>query len=261
MSQFVYRAPDLPANLDGFRVELSAQDSRADIVLDRPPFNLISVRQQEQIRAVFEALDAAPSVRIIVVRGANEHFSRGSDAEDAVDMSPLDVSRSGWNLSSPRRCSKPVIAANRGYCFGAAFELSLACDFRIATETTLYALPAKKGGQIADLASAACLRRLIGAGRTKDIVMRSRLIRGVQAYDWGMATEFVVDNELESVTDALVRELLAVSPLSQRAAKKLLNDIEDMPQPPEIETDLYSYRNLGDSSARYEADQGCCKTQ
>jgi enoyl-CoA hydratase/carnithine racemase len=39
---------------------------------------------------------------------------------------------------------KPVIAASRGYCFGVGFELSLACDFRLASETCLYALPEQR---------------------------------------------------------------------------------------------------------------------
>jgi 2-oxoglutaroyl-CoA hydrolase len=123
-----------------------------------------------------------------------------------------------------------VIAANRGYCFGAGLELALACDFRIATETALYALPAQEVWQVPGLSCAAHLYHLVGLGRMKDIVMRSRFIPGAQAYDWGIATEFAVDCELETATDALVRELLAFSPVPQRAAKQLLNTIEEVPR-------------------------------
>ncbi|WP_375542170.1 hypothetical protein [Paraburkholderia sp. CNPSo 3274] len=56
--------------------------------------------------------------------------------------------------------------------------------------------------------------------------MRSRLICGVQAYDWGIATEFAMDSELEDATNALVGELLDLPPDRQRAAKKLLNSVE-----------------------------------
>src|SRR6266702_224669 len=240
MSQLAFEAFDLLSDLDGFRVEFTEKNSRADIILDSPPFNLMSVAQRSQMCAVFEVLDRDPAVRVIVVRTSGEHFSRGNQIEESIDTSPEDVSRVAWDLSAPARCSKPVIAANRGYCFGAGFELSLACDFRIATETTLYALPAQKMGRVPSFGCAARLHRLVGIGRMKDVVMRSRLIRGVQAYDWGIVTEFVVDSELESVTDALVRELLAFSPLPQRAAKKLLNDIEDMPLSVEIELERHS---------------------
>ena len=53
----------LPSELDGFRVELDAASERADIVLDRPPLNVIAMPQRDQLRQTFEALDADPRVR------------------------------------------------------------------------------------------------------------------------------------------------------------------------------------------------------
>src|SRR5215469_16269791 len=138
MNQLIHKAHKLLAELDGFRVEISEAGSRADIILDRPPFNIVSMLQREQLRVVFEALDDNPNVRVIVVRAAGEHFSSGGDIKGFIESSPEHVSKLAWNIASPARCSKPVIAANRGYCFGVGFELSLACDFRIASQTTLY---------------------------------------------------------------------------------------------------------------------------
>ena len=84
------------------------------------------------------------------------------------------VSKLAWNIAAPARCSKPVIAANRGYCFGVGFELSLACDFRIVSETCFYALPEQKLGQIPGSGGSARLQKIVGITRTKDIVMRSQ---------------------------------------------------------------------------------------
>ena len=223
------QAPKLLAELDGFRIDRKNETTRADIILDRPSFNLISKIQREQLRAAFEALDNDPSVRVIVVRAVGEHFSGGSDIEGVIDTRTAHVSKPAWNIGAPARCSKPVIAANRGYCFGAGFELSLACDFRIATETTLYALHAPSARQIPSASGSARLQKMVGIGRAKAIVMRRRYICGAEAYELGIATEFVVDSELERFTDELVAELVALSPLQLRAAKKLLNDIDDIP--------------------------------
>jgi 2-oxoglutaroyl-CoA hydrolase len=219
------------AHLGGFHVEFSAAESRADIGLDRPPFNLVSVAQGDQLHDLFEALDDDPPVPVIVIRAEGEHFSSGGNIESRIDLSLEHISRLAWNLTRPSRCSKPVIAANRGYCFGAGFELALAYDFRIVTETTLYALPAHKPGHAATSGGFAYLLKMVGAARIKDIVMRSRKVGGAQAYKRGIATEFVVDSELESITDALVRELLACSLFAQRSAKKSLNDIEETSLP------------------------------
>src|SRR5471030_3138271 len=177
------------ALLDGFRVEIDPARERADVILDRPPFNIVSMPQRDQLRLVFETLDEDARVRIIVLRAIGEHFSSGGNIKGFMEASPETVSKLAWNIAAPARCSKPVIAATQGYCFGVGFELSLACDFRIATDTTLYALPEQKLGQIPGSGGSARLQKMIGITRTKDIVMRSKRIPAKQAFDWGIATE------------------------------------------------------------------------
>ncbi len=247
MTDLTHRGQTLLQDLDGFDVEIDAQRERADIILDRPPFNVISMHARDQLRATFEALDEDDRVRVIVVRAKGEHFSSGGDIKGFLEASPERVSKLAWNVAAPTRCSKPVIAANRGFCFGVGFELSLACDFRIATDTTFHALPEQKLGQIPGSGGSARLQQMVGIGRTKDIVMRSRRIPGKQAYDWGIAVECVADAELEAATDALVDELRAFSPLAQRTAKKLLNDTEDAPLSIAIELEGHCYSRLRSS--------------
>ncbi len=247
MPQLTHQAHSLLDNLDGFRVDVDAANERADIVLDRPPFNIVTMPQRDQLRLVFEALEHDERVRVIVLRGAGEHFSSGGDIKGFLEASPEHVSKLAWNVAAPARCSKPVIAANRGYCFGVGFELSLACDFRLCTDTTLYALPEQKLGQIPGSGGSARLQKMVGIGRTKDIVMRSRRIPGPQAFEWGIAMDCVPNSELEKATDELVRELRAFSPLAQRTAKKLLNDTEDAPLSIAIELEGHCYSRLRSS--------------
>jgi len=232
---------------DGFRIEVDAAQRRGDIVLDRPPFNTIHMPQRDQLRRAFEALDEDDRVRIIVLRAVGEHFSSGGYIKGFLEASPEHVSKLAWNIAAPARCSKPVIAANRGFCFGVGFEISLACDFRIASETIKYALPEQKLGQIPGSGGSARLQRIVGITRTKDIVMRSRRIGAQQALDWGIATEITPDDKLETATDALVRELVEFAPLAQRTAKKLLNDAEDSTLSIAIEMEGHCYSRLRSS--------------
>lgn len=247
MTQLKHPAQTLLEKLDGFTVVIDAAKERADIILERPPFNVILMAQRDQLRLVFEALDEDPAVRVIVLRAIGENFSSGGDIKGFLAASPEHVSRLAWNIAAPARCSKPVIAANRGYCFGVGFEISLACDFRIVSQTAQYALPEQKLGQIPGSGGSARLQKMVGIGRTKDVVMRSRRISGQEAYDWGIATHCVADGELESATDALVDELRAFSPLAQRTAKKLLNDTEDATLSVAIELEGHSYSRLRSS--------------
>jgi 2-oxoglutaroyl-CoA hydrolase len=247
MTQLAHPAHTLLEKLDGFRVEIDAARERADIVLQRPPFNIISMPQRDQLRLVIESLDENPAVRVIVLRAEGEHFSSGGDIKGFLEASPEHVSKLAWNIAAPARCSKPVIAANRGYCFGVGFELSLACDFRIVSETCQYALPEQRLGQIPGSGGSARLQKMVGLARTKDIVMRSRRILAKQALDWGIATEYVPDDKLEAATDSLVEELRVFSPLAQRTAKRLLNDTEDAMLSTAIELEGHCYSRLRQS--------------
>ena len=233
--------------LDGFRVEIDPSQERADIILDRPPYNVIEMAQRDQLRLVFEYLDLDEEVRVIVLRSVGEHFSSGGNIRGFMQASPEHVSKLAWNIAAPARCSKPVIAAARGYCFGVGFEISLACDFRIGSETAQYALPEQRLGQIPGSGGSARLQHMIGITRTKDVVMRSRRIKAKQAYDWGFVTECVPDDKLESATDSLVKELREFSPLAQRTAKKLLNDSEDANLTIGIELEGHCYSRLRQS--------------
>jgi 2-oxoglutaroyl-CoA hydrolase len=245
-SPYTFADPRLEI-LDGFKVEIDAAHERADIVLDRPPYNVVSMPQRDQLRLTFETLDEDPRVRVIVVRAEGKDFSSGGNISGFMEASPEQVSKLAWNIAAPARCAKPVIVANRGYCFGVGFELSLACDFRIASETTLYALPEQKLGQIPGSGGSARLQKMVGITRTKDIVMRSRRITARQALQWGIATDCVPDVELEDATDRLVDELRTFSPFAQRTAKKLLNDTEDSTLAIAIELEGHCYSRLRQS--------------
>jgi 2-oxoglutaroyl-CoA hydrolase len=246
MTPMTFTDPRL-AKLDGFRVEIDAARERADVVLDRPPLNVVSMPQRDQLRLVFEALDEDERVRVIVLRSTGEHFSSGGNIKGFLEASPEVVSKLAWNIAAPARCSKPVIVANRGYAFGVGFEISLACDFRIVSETCQYALPEQRLGQIPGSGGSARLQKIVGITRTKDIVMRSRRIPAKQALEWGIATEMVADDKLESATDALVEELRGFSPIAQRTAKKLLNDTEDATLSIAIELEGHCYSRLRQS--------------
>lgn len=230
--------------LDGFRVEVNAEKHRADIILDRPPLNIVSMQEREQFVSVFRSLDADDQVRVIVIRSAGENFSSGGDIKGFMAASPEKVSHLADNVKSPELCSKPVIAAVRGYCFGVGFELSLACDFRIVSETTQFALPEQKIGMIPGSGGSIRLLHMVGIARTKDMVMRSRRISGAEAHSWGIAMDCVADADLEQTVDAFVDELVRFSPLAQRTIKHVLNSAQDAPLHAGIEIEGLAYGRL-----------------
>ena len=175
MSHMVFNDPRL-ATLDGFRSRSTPRASAPTSSSTGRRSTSSSMPQRDQLRLVFEALDEDARVRMIVLRAIGEHFSSGGNIKGFLEASPEHVSKLAWNIAAPARCAKPVIAANRGFCFGVGFEISLACDFRIVSETCFYALPEQRLGQIPGSGGSARLQKIVGITRTKDIVMRSRRI-------------------------------------------------------------------------------------
>lgn len=243
-NSFESRRAKIIENLDGFRVEVDAKRARADIILDRPPLNIIEIPQRDQLRFVFEELDADDQVRVIVLRAEGEHFSSGGNIAGFMDASPEHVSRLADNMGAPARCHKPVVAQNRGYTFGVGFEISLACDFRICSETTLYALPEQRIGQIPGSGGSIRLLHMIGMQRTKDMTFRSRRVSGSQALDWGIVLDCVPDDQLDATVDAFVDELRGFSPLAQRTIKGVLNTAQNTTVDAGIEIEGNAYGRL-----------------
>ena len=235
-------------DLDGFRVEITPEIARADIILDRPPLNIIEIPQRDQLRLVFEELDLDNRVRVIVLRSEGKHFSSGGNISGFLAASPELVSRLADNIAAPARCHKPVIAANRGYTFGVGFELSLACDFRIASETTLYALPEQRIAQIPGSGGSIRLLHMIGIQRAKDMTFRSRRVSGTEAKEWGFILDCVPDADLEHATDELASELLEFSPLAQRTIKGVLNAAQNTTLEAGIEIEGNAYGRLRTSN-------------
>jgi 2-oxoglutaroyl-CoA hydrolase len=233
-------------DLDGFRVERNG--ARADIILHRPPLNVVSMPEREQLAAVFPALDADDEVRVIVLRAEGKNFSSGGDIPGFLQRSPEHVAELAKNIGAPERCRKPVIAAIQGFCFGVAFELSLACDFRIVAESARLGLPEQRIGMIPGSGGSIRLLHMIGIARTKDMVMRARRLPGKDAAAWGIAVDCVADDKLAEATDALVEELLNFSPLAQRTIKGVLNSAQDAPVHVGMEMEGQAYGRLRSSA-------------
>src|SRR5260370_8355071 len=110
-STFNFSDPRL-AKLDGFQVEIDEAHERADIILNRPPYNIVSMPQRDQLRLVFETLDEDARVRIIVVRSVGEHFSSGGNIGGFMEASPETVSQAAWDHALPPPRSYPRLVAH-----------------------------------------------------------------------------------------------------------------------------------------------------
>jgi 2-oxoglutaroyl-CoA hydrolase len=215
---------------DGFRVERDTERAVATITLDVPgKFNRVSMHARDELRGVFEELDRDDAIRFVVLTGEGESFTAGGDIPGFLQRSTWDVSRLADNVAAPERCTKPVLAALRGYCFGVGLELALACDFRLGADDLQLAFPEVTIGMIPGSGGTQRLARLVGLGRAKDIVMRGRRVEAEEALALGLVTEVVQGADLAGAVDRLVEELSRHSPLALAMAKRVLNQAYEGP--------------------------------
>jgi 2-oxoglutaroyl-CoA hydrolase len=227
---------------DGFRVDRDAERGVATITLDVPgKFNRVSMTARDELRGVFEELDRGDEVRFVVLAGAGGTFTAGGDIPGFLERSAWDVSRLADNVAAPERCTKPVIAALRGYCFGVGLELALACDFRLAADDLQLGFPEVTIGMIPGSGGTQRLARLVGLGRAKDIVMRGRRIAAEEALALGLVTEVVPPDGLDAAVVRLIEELSRHSPLALAMAKRVLNQAHEGPLAQGLELEGLAY--------------------
>jgi len=211
------------------RVEYRSDKQVAVLTFDAPPLNVITIPTREHFGAVFREIEANDAVRVVIVRGEGEHFSSGGDVVGFLKVTPEYISHFAENVAAPERCSKPVIARLSGYALGVGLEIALACDFRIASETTQIGLPEMRLGMIPGSGGTQRIARMAGLGRAMDMILRARRLAAEEARSWGLLTEVVPMSELDTRVDALVDELLAFSPLAYRVGKQALHASMEVP--------------------------------
>jgi 2-oxoglutaroyl-CoA hydrolase len=227
---------------DGFWVERDAGRAVATITLDVPgKFNRVSMPARDELRGMFEELDRDDSVRFVVMRGEGGAFTAGGDIPGFLSRSAWHVSRLADNVAAPERCTKPVLAALQGYCFGVGLELALACDFRVAADDLQLGFPEVTIGMIPGSGGTQRLARLVGLGRAKDIVMRGRRVPAEEALALGLVTEVVPAAELDDAVSRLIDDLARHSSLALAMAKRVLNQAYEGPLSQGLELEGLAY--------------------
>jgi enoyl-CoA hydratase/carnithine racemase len=118
---------------------------------------------------------------------------------------------------------KPVICQIHRTCVGAALEVALGCDLRIASSDAQLGLPEVRFGIIPDVGGSSRLPAVVGLGRAKELIMTGRLIDAAEAERIGLLNRVVEPSELEDATQELVEELLANSPVAVGRAKGVID--------------------------------------
>eukprot|EP00941_MAST-03F_sp_MAST-3F-sp1_P003988 g3988.t1 len=218
-----------------------------EIKLNRPKQrNAFNMQMWEDLRNVFNHLDATNSARCVVLSGEGASFSAGMDLAVFPELAALGmqttcdgrrreqlmrVIREFQNvISAPERCRVPVVASIHGACIGGAVDLITACDIRLVSSDAKFSVKEVDLGIVADIGTLQRLPFAVGEQRARELTYTGRTFSGNEAKEYGLALEtYETPEETYKAALTLANTIASKSPLTVRGAKSSLNYSRDHP--------------------------------
>jgi short chain enoyl-CoA hydratase (EC 4.2.1.17) len=235
---------------------------------NRGPVSIVTLNRPEVMNAMdypllvelgetVEALRYSDT-RVIIFTGAGEKaFSAGADLKERKTLTDREVCRNVEKIRSVFQSiadlPQPTIAAVNGHAFGGGFELMLACDFRILSETAVMGMTEVSWGIIPGGGGTQRLPRLIGEAKAKELILAAKKIHAREALQYGIATEVVEAGRLMEACFALADRLLEQGPIALRQAKYAINKGLDVDLKTGLEIEGQAYEFTIPTEDRLEA--------
>jgi enoyl-CoA hydratase/carnithine racemase len=207
------------------RIAVTVRDHVTTIMLNRPErMNAIDATMHQELEAAFDAYAADPDQRVCVVTGAGDRaFCAGSDLKAAREgmLSERNYPAHGYaGLIERFNLDKPVVAAVNGLALGGGFEIALACDIILASETARFGLPEPRVGAVALAGGIHRLVRQIGEKQAMGMLLTARQVDAAEGLRMGFVNSIAPPGGLEALTAAWVADIVAGAPLSIQATKQ-----------------------------------------
>lgn len=195
------------------------------ITLDRPKANAIDVATSMELYAAFKALDADPALRVGIITGTGRFFSAGWDLGAANAGEAVDAVHSPGGFAGLTEffsLTKPVIAAVNGLAAGGGFELALAADLIVASDTAQFWLPEAQLGILPDSGGLLRLPKCLPERLATEMIFTGRRLSAAEALHHGLASQVTPPDALIDAALELARAIAASAPLAIAAAKNVI---------------------------------------
>jgi enoyl-CoA hydratase/carnithine racemase len=210
---------------------LSEEAHIATLTLNRPDeMNSLTAEMLYELRDIVARLRGRRDVWVVILQGQGKHFSAGMDVDlirERVDQ-PEQANRQF--LLGAQRClddfealEKPTIAKLHGLCIGGGLVLALCCDFRIASQRTVFSLPEVKLG-MGVLMGTQRITRVAGVAATKEMVLLGKRFGASDALAYGLVNSVVPPDELDAAVAALAAKFEKLPPRTVGIAKRIINE-------------------------------------
>ena len=189
--------------------------------------NALNSQTLKELIDLNKELESDSKTKVVVYRSEGKHFSAGADIkEKQKKSSKLELWKSNLGkeaIESILKINQITIASLRGYCLGGAACIASACDFRIASETTLVAYPEIDLGMNLNWFGLPLLLRLIGPSKTKKMVISGEIENANDLLKWGFIDDLSKDEDLDKKTVALAKKYALKPALPSQMIKRSVN--------------------------------------
>jgi enoyl-CoA hydratase/3-hydroxyacyl-CoA dehydrogenase len=222
-------------------VVLTRSPPIAWITLNRPHrLNTITPRLLDELEQVAREVASDGSIRVVLLKGeGGRAFSAGADLTSfgfSSSDKAFDSARRMFEVFGVfERMPKPVIAAIDGYALGGGCELALACDFRLASESSLIGQTETNLGIIPGAGGTQRLIKVVGLTRAKEMIYFGTRLTAAEALKAGLVDRVFANDKFQNGVEEFARALAKRAPLSLKFAKLALNMASQVP------TDLGQY--------------------
>jgi enoyl-CoA hydratase len=182
---------------------------------------------------VCDVINQDNSVNVVVIKISGETFSLGipNDTNSTICEA----------INAVARLEKIVVAVINGDAIGEGFELVLACDVRIASDRSRFALPSVSNGIIPSSGGTQRLPRLIGQAKALELILTATMIDAAEAFRIGLVQKIIPFQDIDKEADILIKKIAEKAPIALRFCKEAVNKGMDLTfeQGLRLESDLY----------------------
>ena len=204
------------------------KENIAYVTLNRPKvLNIYNIQMRDDLFQVLSAIKEDSEVRVVIFNGAGDKaFCAGADLSEFLTApSPIKAREARWArdiwglfLSVPQ----PIIAALHGYVLGSGIEIALCCDIRLASEDVRFGLPEPGLGIIPAAGGTQTLPRIIGMGKSLEMLFTNSWIKGEEALRIGLVDHIVIKEELLQTAETKAKKISSLKQIAVRKAKEAI---------------------------------------
>ncbi len=203
--------------------------------------NAFDFSMWQALPEIMRVLEDLEDARVVVLSGAPSlPFCSGADISEFSTLRSTAEGGRAYEKSNVEafdalaRLSKPVIAAISGFCMGGGMGLAAACDLRVASEDTMFSIPAGRLGVGYPPAAMHYVVAAVGPQTAMDLFFTARRITAREAAQCGFVGRLLPKEGFEEAVTALAEQVAANAPLTLRAAKAAIRVASHAPHAPSL---------------------------